>query len=725
MRILVFMILALFAVFHVCYADDAPPPKNSVKWHDPEAEFRLEVVPELSDHDSYVNLRTLCLPGDTENGVRVLDADGNPAVYWQYPNGDGVAIRSDAKTEPLFIYFGYKKKIGRQKQIWNDPPIVHPLRMFSTSGDTAFKTAAAKFDSEDANESSITDFFKPQFKRGGKAVPQVQIRARSWDTDGHFLVCFYGQLHVPETGDYTFRLYSTSTRILKIDGKTVHRRFGVQSDNANPQAGTSEDVRVRLEKGMRTFEFYYYRGAVMMWAAAAWKKPGNGSYSILAAEDFSPAMPVRILSCSSVSGVKYPVAVCNDSLALYTGKRENVPLNSYEVILPPGGNYKWEFAGKEYGGRFNLFAVGADSEKDFKLLPEDDSFAPLTISNAKRTLEKLPVRPDCSLKLWLPRFLYDDEYAECCIEMRSRLPVKTAMTLKCSVSRKDANFKNGDETVVFDRMPPIFENRYAGDRIKKKYARVNGSDYLSQLTVDYEFSMPGQVFDRKGFVFAPVSELPEMTCDAEGLKDSAGRLVIPVMHRPTLHDVRAWELPRSIGSQLRTVKKLLVVADDRDGFRDKLEKALGGNGIKVDFVPWKDVPGASGSITLGSLPMILRRIATSDADSVLILPLPLSKRGVISERDELYAVALLTEAARLKTSVKEVRLASPFPAGDSEKEVIDEENSFTENLRRIRREYGLRMLEFGDHFRLAGLPSSKYTDEAVKMIVSEFSAGLQ
>lgn len=725
MRILVFMMIALFAAFPAYSADDAATPVKTVKWHDSEAEFRLEVVPELPNLDSYINLRTLCLPGDMENGVRVLDAEGNPAVYWQYPNGDGVAIRSDLKTEPLFMYFGYKNKIGRQKQIWNDPPVVQPLRMFSTSGDTAFKTAAAKFDSEDANETSITDFFKPQFKRGGKAVPQVQIRTRSWDTDGHFLVCFYGQLHVPETGDYSFRLYSTSTRILKIDGKTVCRRFGVQSDNANPQAGTSEDVTVRLEKGMRTFEFYYYRGAVMMWAAAAWKRPGNGSYSILASEDFSPAMPPAILSCTSVSGVKYPVAVCNDSLALYTGKRENVPLNSYEVILPVGGNYKWEFGGRKYDSRFSLFAVGADSEKDFRLVPEDDSFAPLSISNAQRALEKLPVRPDCSLKLWFPRFLYDDEYAECCVEMRSRLPVKTAMTLKCSVSRKDANFKTGEEVVIFDRMPSVFENRYAGDRIRKKYARVNGSDYLTHIAVDYEFSMPGQVFDRKGFVFAPVSELPEMTCDAEGLKDSTGRLMIPVMHRPTLHDVRAWELPRSIGSQLRTVKKLLVVADDCDGFRNKLEKALGDNGIKVDFVPWKDVPGASGSITLESLPGILRRIASSDADSVLLLPLPLSKRGVISERDELYAVALLIEAARLKSSVKEVRLASPFPAGDAEKEVIDEENAFTENLRRIRREYGLRMIELGDTLKLGRVPETEHASEAVKMIVSEFSAGLQ
>ncbi len=637
------------------------------------------------------------------------------------------------------------------------------LRNYSRVRDRNLKKIALirKTDPEDGLEDTLFEAFNGNPRRLESG--QIFLPKRPFDTGWRFTVLFRGNLYVPESGEYEFKVKANSTRILRIDGKRVIRSFG---ETPNTEIiGTEESACIPLGKGIHLLELVYCKQSVSTWISASWRKKGEGNFETLNEENFSPATPAEPLSLSSRTGLRYPLLLRHDKYALFTGKYEKYSLNAFESADVPGnpGIRAWCLNGKEYPGQMNVVALreemenssGAEKttsasvpdEKEMKAqsandngnesgsgngsgnvlyaLPDSPDFAPLPIYLPERSTPRIPVRPDLSLKIWAPYFLYEDETLDFYTEIRSRLPLALNAGLKASSGRSLTSSHDVLNHPLLLAVPSLQQehvDRFAQDVLLKYPMKVDGASFRSQPSFS-EFSLfiPGLEFERRKVAVLPLRFLGRLNFVADGFYDGDIR-VVPLLHRPTLHDLRAWQLPKAISREFSSVKKVLVIAEDFGSFREDLEKELAKDGVALEFLSWKRSPEESGRESLESLPALFEGIRKSSADTALLIPMTQSRRKTISMRDEARAIAFLLQALRELSSVRSIKLAPPLPQHPDFADPVSDEK-FVSLLREFKREYGVDFLELNSDFRKMPDFPSAYVPERPALPDSLFPTG--
>ncbi len=644
------------------------------------------------------------------------------------------------------------------------------LRNYSKVRDSNLKKIALirKTDPEDGLEDTLFEAFNGNPRRLESG--QIFLPKRPFDTGWRFTVLFRGNLYVPESGEYEFKVKANSTRILRIDGKRVIRSFG---ETPNTEIiGTEESACIPLEKGIHLLELVYCKQSVSTWISASWRKKGEGDFETLNEENFSPATPAEPLSLSSRTGLRYPLLLRHDKYALYTGKYEKYSLNAFDSADVPGnpGIRAWRLNGKEYPGQMNVVALKEEAEnssaagttmtsaspsdeKEMKAqsandngnesgdgnengnengngnvlyaLPDSPDFAPLPIYLPERSTPRIPVRPDLSLKIWAPYFLYEDETLDFYTEIRSRLPLALNAGLKASAGRSLTSSHDVLNRPLLLAVPSLQQehvDRFAQDVLLKYPMKVDGASFRSQPSFS-EFSLfiPGLEFERRKVAVLPLRFLGRLNFAADGFYDGDIR-VVPLLHRPTLHDLRAWQLPKAISREFSSVKKVLVIAEDFGSFREDLEKELAKDAVALEFLSWKRSPEESGRESLESLPALFEGIRKSSADTALLIPMTQSRRKTISMRDEARAIAFLLQALRELSSVRSIKLAPPLPSHPDFADPVSDEK-FVSLLREFKREYGVDFLELNaDYRKMSDFPSA-YGPERPALPDSLFPAG--
>ena len=545
-----------------------------------------------------------------------------------------------------------------------------------------------------ASETLESVFFSHFRDRNGNNASRIFFTQRPFDTDRNFITCFFGNLAIEEAGEYEFRLNTNSTRIFRLNGKTVLRRFGEFQNPDSYAIGSSDILTVPLSRGSHFLEFLYYKGPIANWAAVSWRKKGQGTFRLLTEDDFAPAIPLFPSYSADRNGKLYPIVLRDDSLALYTAKHHAYSLDRYQVLNRGSFPYHWLLDEKRFEADVNVFALRDPSTPVLKLVPENPDFLPLEIIRKPRTGTKAPLRPDLSLRLWAPHFLYDDEYASVTLEINSGLPVDYKALLNIESPVMNPVFHSSEEYLSVSAIPMEHEDRYAKNRILKKDFFLDGRGIQQDFSTDFRLILPGLAADAKSLRILPASELPEeLQTSPEGLLDAEGRRLLPILHRASLHEIRAWELPRTLGSEWKAHKRILVIAEDLPGLRDQLSACFSARRIELDFLPWSKSALPSGSVVMETLPAARKRIGSTEADGAILIPPNSDKHGILGFREELNMLSLLLEQLSGAKKMRTVILTTPFPQSPRQFRESGTESALHESLRKLKRERGISFLE--------------------------------
>jgi len=768
--------------------------KNPEVWLEKDAQYRLSVRHNLSGKPGYLDLRTLCVPGAPENGLKVYDSYGKRVKIHQYDSLHAL-LPPTPKAETYEIYYGFPTSLPPER--WDRGKMQIPdnfrlkqhniMRRYPNNPGDAWKiehrkkmipysrarrdlwnaiggmiTAQADFicsiqpvlsRSENLKTVSCTDyhyaeqmlkhrvnsfknrsmeylessFFSPfRHRSAGDNASRIFFTRRPFDTDRNLLTCFKGNLMVPADGEYEFRLNTNSSRIFRMNGKTVSRRLGLfQSPDPNT-TGSSDYLTLFLKKGAHFIEFLYYKESMATWASLSWRKKGEGKFRLMCDDDFAPAYPVEPLKLEDARLKKYPLVLRNDSLALFTTKREPYSMDRFTVLNGRKFAWEWELDGQKVP-RELLYLLLKPEKSKLKILPEPESgYCSFTVPCRDRAGEKAPLSPDLALKIWSPYFLYDDEYCTVTLEISSALPADFTLIFNGTVSRQNPYLTSFCDYVSMPAMPMEHENRFAGSQIEKRYFHVDGKGIgREELAASYKISVPLVDFDEKGIVFSPIFRLPDLQTNSDGLCDRAGRKVIPILHRMTLHEVRAWELLRKIGTELHTTKRVVVIAENFGDFKEKLAEVLKKYSVELDFIEWKKSSNPSGSAALETIPEIMKYLKNSEADAALLIPLGANRHGTLGMREEINAAALVAELLLNRKPIRSIILATPFPVSPEDENLYStEEQLLSENLRKLRREKGVRVLELNAILKKgSGWNNDSYRENGEKSLLPIALAG--
>ncbi len=626
----------------------------------------------------------------------------------------------------------WRYRPGYQQPIWFFP--LHQRYLYSRRIATLRNTEnirkrwrqdlnKAETESAGAPEREILDVFNnPRHQlRGDGLAREINLPKRPFDSDGNFAIRYTGNLLVPRDGEYEFSVVCNSLSLLRLDGKTVLSRFGV----AAPSEVKPVHCRIQLSRGLHPFELYYHKSRVTSTVSASWQKPGESEFLPLIDDDFAPGYPARLLASRRRDGGEYPLVMRNDRYLLHPGKLERRDLESYQVLKPAGLAFDWLLKGERLpGNQLPALILPHEGESDLTLIPHDTDWLPLPVLRApamynhqvqesgisssqdmrfqRMPYEQVSLDPAVSLKLWLPLTLYDDENAGMDVELSSGLPLPLQVRLRRRPDHPQEQFPEEERYFRLAAKPEPHLDRFAPDVMQKLHHPLSGEKLVDGLTVEYELAIPDFVFSRETVRFLPVTALPaDLTATPEGLCGSRGERIIPILRRPGLHQLRAWELPKTIEHKLHAPSRLLVIAEDfgtgRNRFSRHLAELCRQRGWELEFYAWDEIGTESGNRLLDTLPTLLPRLGGSPADTAIVIPPPRSRNRSLAQWENLRLLALILEKLRASTALRELYLATPLPSCNTEDAAEDAD--FESGLRRLRREYGTGLLEYDLSFR--------------------------
>lgn len=515
----------------------------------------------------------------------------------------------------------------------------------------------------------------------------LQITTDSFDSRRNFGIIFDIQLVVPQTGEYEFS-FKTETgagagAILEVDGKTLITNY-CEYQSENP-------TKIKLESGLRKLKLQFHRDNRPGDLVVSWKKPGDKTTTILSSKNFAPGWPNIPSALQNRDGKNLPLMRRVSSTDIFTEKLKKLNLIEVQAI-PEGTELIWFLDGAPVASGSSATMI---CNPDAKFGASGENYEPTQLFwlgnryNAESYLHAGALR----MQLHTPDFVFDDETQEMFIEAISASPIDTTIQLETSVSASNSMFSNGIKTFVIQAKKTVTEDRFAQDGFYKYAIRLNGSELRSSLNVSLKMKMPGLVFSEKIIRFIPLAELPKLTYDSDGkFYDANGAQIIPVLHRPTLAELRRWELPLLLRDQIIAPNHMLVVADDFGSFSSALTATLSDKNIQTQFLPWQSeyslIPMRE------SLPELLPAIKESSCNTALVIPSAFDLRNRVPLRSQIRHLSAVIQALRENQKIKTIYLATPIPQEDN----LQAEDSLIVELRRLARDFGLKMINL--NFRL-------------------------
>ncbi len=571
---------------------------------------------------------------------------------------------------------------------------------------------------------------------GTDIAREINLPKRPFDAGGTFACSYTGALHVPESGKVEFGITSNSLTMLKLGDELIT----VRSGKSAPDEVVCQTLTRDLKEGLYPFALYYLKTQVTTHLTMTWKKPGDTAHSIMNDLAFHPAIPVQPTALISRKNARYPVVEREDRQDLFYGKLHKAELAGFKVLVPAGLPFHWLVNGEKIPGECLRLALPENPAPQVQFVPQDSRYQPLPVFHTKAVGTRLAVDAGLWLHPDLPLTIKHDEELSGYRELRSRLPVPVCARLRTRVmGRPNKAFRNEDDFIHLPGKLPEELDRFAEDKIHKETLHLKGKDLTKGLRVEWEASIPGLVMDRKTIHFLPVNQLPaDLAASAEGFVNGSGDRVIPVLQRPSLHELRKGESWQAVRNTFFKGRKLLIITEDfgsRQKFSKRLENACRQAGWEPEVLCWKNTTDRSGSRILESIPDLLRAIHGSPADTVLLIPPASSRDKALPLREQLRMNALILEKLRNLPNVRKLYLATPFPAYP-ETDGIADETAFRDALPKLAREYGAAWFAWGievlnnnpDYRNMFGDPSngviSSLPDAGAEKLADQLASAL-
>ncbi len=414
-------------------------------------------------------------------------------------------------------------------------------------------------------------------------------------------------------------------------------------------------------------------------------------FRLLTSDDFEPARPLSISALENREGRKLPVISRHTHYQLYTGKQSKLELAQFTVRGEQEGvEFTWNGESRPLSELPKRIALPTEGDTGLSFTCRNGEPLTLPAESRDRQDAAVPVPAGIFLKLWLPATLYDHETLDGQAEIRSKLPEAIDITFSLrSIADAPVILRQERKTLPLPAKPDERFDRSAPDLSLKLPLAFRGAPLRKTETYELMLEMPGFRFDRRKIRIVPVGADLKLTATSEGLIDGEGNHVILLQHRPTLAELRNWELLRKLDDELHKDRKLLVIAEDfgtgERSFSHQLGLNLKASGHELDFVPAPSEPSMLPAMIAASWP----RISASDATSaLLLLPCPAHLAGIEPWLRDRYISALL-EKLKANPNIRRVTLAAlPGP-----EPLRAESAELASALRRLAREYNTNALD--------------------------------
>ncbi len=555
------------------------------------------------------------------------------------------------------------------------------------------KTTEVKTNVEDGRENEILNRFKGRnWKRrlaGIKAVASTNLAPIPFQRRNSYAACFFGTLPITKqnAGEYTFAVQGSSSCFIRIDDKFVIKWFGEHATHDSWE----HSGKIKLEPGLHKFEFYYHKNRVPTYAVAAWKKPGSENWEIIDEKSFAPGYAMIATSLTGSDDKNYPLVERDNNFKLFTGK--DISRRVESCTVKSTGSFIWELnSRKSATGKHAQFILQNDNSDKIVLKDAAGNYADMTVIFPPRNREDEDIEPEMALNLWLPELLYDDETLNMYVEAVSYLPFKTDAILKTAVDGKnqskaaDSIFSTGSRTIQLEARSKVSAAKFQPAGMFKEKISLDGAKLKSGATVKYELLLPGLIFSRRQVKFIPLEQCSGLRSGENGLIDDNGNQVVPILHRPTLAELRKWSLPEIISEQLMPTGKVLVIAESDYGLKDAFEQRFGENQADLKFVEREpdDIMSARKTLT-----DIIALNGKSDCDTAVIIPSINDSQLGLPIRNRKRYLAALIQTLRANPAIKRIMLCTPIPSLNASE--YDEE--FIKAIRKLSREYSIDMID--------------------------------
>ncbi len=534
------------------------------------------------------------------------------------------------------------------------------------------------------------------------------IAADAFDSRRNMAAVLEGNLIVPEDGEYEFCVESAGSFLLYFGEDLKLRKYN--------EPELRKYLKINLKTGIQDLKLCFQRPSFSS-VALSWKKPGAKSFTILGKDDFAPAWPCRVIAMQEKGRGDIPLIREISLYDIFTGKREKRLWREMAAVPRPDEKppqITWLINGVPafIGERATLITASDDL---FGVMTEQ--YPPTRFFWLRQNRDHKPwLHADIELKLHLPDFIYDDEELEMFVELASGLPTEARSILSVSPDRPNSLFAENSREVTIPPRRRIQEDRYAADGIYKYPVLLKGAELKDGLNVQFTVKVPQLTFAARTLRFVSVESLPSLTLDESGrFRDEAGAVVVPVLHRPTLNELRSWELPARIRNRLMPTRHMLLIADDSGGLGDKVEQVMKEKKVALTFLAWGD-DGIALNRMRQDLPALADVIPGSNADVAVVIPAVADLNGNIPVRSQVRHLAALLQLLRANRSIHTIYLSTPFPVEGREAE----EKQLSEELRRLARDFGVEVINLNYILRHQDkMPSNEEAVATVCKIVRE------
>lgn len=560
-----------------------------------------------------------------------------------------------------------------------------------------FEEAEKKLDKADLNAKHYKKIWSAPIAT--RSAPQIKLNEQTFgEIKRHEFAGarFRGNLLIREEGIYEFAINSKDSSLLTIDNKLVLAWPGYHE----PSNSWQKTVSLTLKPGLHELCFYYFkRGSNNASAEAAWKKPGEQHFKLLSESDFSPGYAAAITRCVDKENHSYPTVryEYNGYFLMEDGLKADW-INCWVDDSPQSGDLSWlsdeTLVSKLHSSSFLQMR---DSETNLVLSSKSGKFndIPLKIPSQKSNSNRF--EPEIELKIWTPSFIYDTELLDMDIEMVSGLPRESNILLKTEISRPVCFIQDETRFITLKGREKYKDSRFSPPSRLKEHIEIAGSELENGLDINFYLMIPPVVFSQHNVHFAPINHCADVIETIDGLADSKGRRVIPILHRPDLAEKRVWSLSKTIVNELSSPKKILLIADDfgldENTFSARLKNKLAQKKIELEFLPWNKVD--LGSTSRGSIGRLIPLIQKSTADRIIIIPPIRDINTGIPVRTQTRALAALVQVAQSNKNIRVIYAGSPFPSLRRTK--LD--NELTKSIKRMAEEYNVEFFDTNSFIR--------------------------
>ena len=729
-----------------------------VQWHEEGAKFRLELKPSKPDVILFIDLHGMIFPTSLKNGVVVYSSSGKKISYRLLKDSNALFTSGVLSGENILVYLGFDDQRPfdnwNESELGKTPDskklqlrIAHGRVDNTREADMLFNASYKKYlqivklekeiagiekgveisgktltEEEKINLEKLKKQLQEQsapsnitsgdlkrfrdrerdieriFGQENSIVEDLNIRKifldqtpRTREKDRNFLGQISGNLLISEAGLYTFAINSCNASHLVVNGKLVV----TWPYTHEKSSGWEKTGEIYLKPGLYPLSFYFQKGRGVLYASAAWKKPGQQDFSILEEKDFTPAYEASILGCTDRKGTRSPMVryeigghffIDRDRIADWIQCEVEKAGNQFTPVWKVGDEVVSE-------NPRSSFALERKKDLNIILSSKENLFPDIKIDipddQLKQDDSKI-IEPDLYMKLRAPSFIFDDEKLEMYAEIYSGLPMEARVQLKITPTGDNPVFKKEISWIEIEARKDVKTNPFAQDFVFKRKFELNGASFAQdQFKVKFTLCVPPMVMTDESIRFIPLASCPELTSDENGcFFDAQGKRVVPVLHRLSLAEKRTWSFAQSLLKELTPTKKILVIADDfgtgENIFSVRLAKLFKAEGISLEFDAWeRSVDSPTMAANLGSM---IQKVAKSDADKVVIIPSVWDTDMAVSSRQQLRTLSALIQSVQANKNVKSVVLATPYPP--LEENPI--EGEVAKGIRQdLKRDYGL------------------------------------